>query len=81
MSTGIFKMVNGVTVELTEAENTVRLADDAVARAEQDANAWLVGRLSEYPLMGDQMDTIYHEGLDVWKAEIEVIKVKYPKPV
>jgi len=80
MSTGIFKMVNGITIELTEAENTVRLADEAEAQAEQDANSWLVGRLSEYPSMGDQMDSIYHNGIDAWKAEIEVIKVKYPKP-
>ncbi len=79
MSTNVFKMVNGVTVELTEAENTARLAEGVAAQAEQDANSWLVGRLSEYPSMGDQMDSIYHNGIDAWKAEIEVIKVKYPK--
>jgi uncharacterized protein involved in tellurium resistance len=81
MSTGIFKMVNGITIELTEAENTVRLAATAAAQAEQDANAWLTGREAEYPSMADQMDIIYHSGIDVWKAEIEAIKVKYPKPI
>ena len=80
MGTNVFKMVNGVTVELTEAENTARLAEGVAAQAERDANSWLVGRLSEYPSMGDQMDTIYHSGVDVWKAEILAIKAKYPKP-
>jgi|TARA_R110000764_G_scaffold133078_3_gene221015 hypothetical protein len=81
MSTNVFKMVNGVTIELTEAENNQRLADGVTAQAEQDARAWLDGRLSEYPSMGDQMDTIFHSGVDVWKAEIQAIKDKYPKPV
>ena len=79
MSTNVFKMVNGVTIELTEAENNQRLADGVTAQAEQDARAWLDGRLSEYPSMGDQMDTIFHSGVDVWKAEIQAIKDKYPK--
>ena len=74
-------MVNGETIELTTAENDQRLAADAVAQTELDARAWLDGRLSEYPSMGDQMDTIFHSGVDVWKAEIQAIKDKYPKPV
>ena len=74
-------MVNGETIELTTAENDQRLAADAVAQTERDAMAWLEGRLSEYPSMGDQMDTIFHSGVDVWKAEIQAIKDKYPKPV
>lgn len=80
MSTNVFKMVNGERIELTEAENTARLADGVTAQAEQDARAWLDGRLSEYPSMGDQLDNIYHNGIDAWKADIAVIKAKYPKP-
>lgn len=80
MSTGIFKMVNGATVELTEAENNQRLADGAVAQAELEARAWLDGRLSEYPAIAEQLDNIYHNGIDAWKADIKVIKDKYPKP-
>jgi hypothetical protein len=79
MSTNVFKMVDGETIELTEAENNQRLAASAVAQTERDARAWLDGRLSEYPAMGDQMDTIFHSGVDVWKAEIQAIKDKYPK--
>ena len=36
-------------------------------------------RAAEYPPIKDQLDKIYHEGIDAWKAEIKVIKNKYPK--
>lgn len=37
-------------------------------------------RAVAYPSIPDQLDTIYHQGLDAWKAEIKTIKDKYPKP-
>ena len=37
-------------------------------------------RVTEYPSWQDQMDKIFHEGVDAWKAEIQAIKNKYPKP-
>ena len=36
-------------------------------------------RAAEYPSIKDQLDKIYHNGIDAWKAEIKVIKDKYPK--
>ena len=36
-------------------------------------------RAAEYPSIVDQLDKIYHEGIDAWKADIKVIKDKYPK--
>ena len=36
-------------------------------------------RVAEYPPIKDQLDKIYHGGIDAWKAEIKVIKDKYPK--
>ena len=36
-------------------------------------------RAVEYPPIKDQLDKIYHDGIDAWKAEIKVIKDKYPK--
>jgi len=81
MATNIFKMVDGVTIELTEAENNQRIAEGDAAQAEQDARAWLDGRLSEYPAIAEQLDNIYHNGIDAWKADIAEIKTKYPKPV
>ena len=36
-------------------------------------------RRVEYPPLEEQLDKIYHEGIDAWKADIKVIKDKYPK--
>ena len=36
-------------------------------------------RLAEYPSWNEQLDNIYHNGVDAWKAEIKKIKDKYPK--
>ena len=36
-------------------------------------------RAAEYPPIEDQLDRIYHDGIDAWKADIKAIKDKYPK--
>jgi hypothetical protein len=36
-------------------------------------------RRKEYGTVIDQLDEIYHEGLDSWKARLANIKAKYPK--
>ena len=36
-------------------------------------------RKLEYPPMEDQLDKIYHSGVNAWKADIKAIKDKYPK--
>ena len=36
-------------------------------------------RVAEYPSVVDQLDNIYHNGIDAWKTDIKAIKDKYPK--
>lgn len=36
-------------------------------------------RREEYGLIGDQLDEIYHNGLDSWKARIAQVKANNPK--
>ena len=36
-------------------------------------------RREEYPSIEDQLDKIYHSGVNAWKADIKIIKDKYPK--
>jgi hypothetical protein len=36
-------------------------------------------RATAYPPITDQLDTIYHEGVDAWKAVITAVKEEYPK--
>ena len=42
-------------------------------------NAYKQQRAKEYPSYADQFDTIFHEGIDAWKAQIQAVKDKYPK--
>ena len=41
--------------------------------------SYVDARVAEYPPVVDQLDKIYHSGVDVWKADIKKIKDKYPK--
>jgi hypothetical protein len=37
-------------------------------------------RATEYPAIADQLDYIYHNGIDAWKTDmINPVKTKYPK--
>jgi hypothetical protein len=54
--------------------------DMAAVNAWVDPNAYKAQRAAAYPSIADQLDTIYHEGIDAWKAEIAAVKTEYPKP-
>ena len=41
--------------------------------------SYVDARVAEYPPLEEQLDKIYHSGVDVWKADIKAIKDKYPK--
>ena len=43
------------------------------------ANEYQMQREKEYPRIEDQLDTIYHKGIDEWKKTIKAVKDKYPK--
>ena len=47
--------------------------DDVVDRVILDL------RKKDYPNWQDQVDDIYHNGIDAWKATIKATKDKYPK--
>lgn len=49
-------------------------------QAEYDAKEYQRKRAAEYPSFADQFDTLYHGGYDAWKATIDSVKAKYPKP-
>ena len=75
------KFVDGV--EVVTYEDGVTPIDEALVDAKvkelQAIQDYQSKRRSEYPSIEDQLDQIYHQGLDAWKADIEVIKNKYPK--
>lgn len=53
--------------------------DQAAVDAYLLANVYKDKRAAEYPSYADQLDTIFHNGLDAWKAQIQAVKDKYPK--
>jgi len=59
--------------------NQVTIDMDAV-NAWVDPEQYKFDRASAYPSIADQLDTIYHSGIDAWKAQIAAVKQEYPKP-
>ena len=75
-STGAFDK-DGKQVSLDSAKVTAarKAIDDAYAAVEYQRQ-----RQAAYPSWEDQLDKIYHSGIDAWKVDIKAIKDKYPKP-
>ena len=62
-----------------DADGNIVEYNEATVQAYIDANAYKGLRQAEYPSIADQLDTLYHSGLDAWKAQIKTVKDKYPK--
>jgi len=60
-------------------EKSVVLAKQEELEIAYSNNAYQRDRAAEYPNIVDQLDDIYHNGIDGWKANIKTIKDKYPK--
>ena len=67
----------GSDAKPTSDELTKGWSDYQVAQA---ATKYKRDREVEYPSVVDQLDDIYHNGIDGWKATIKATKDKYPKP-
>ena len=83
---GTVVTINDSTGAYDKDGKQVTLDDTKVAEARAALDAELAAtqyqrdRKDEYPSWEDQLDKIYHSGIDAWKADIKVIKDKYPKP-
>ena len=66
------------TVEFFDKSTPPDPADVLAKRTEME-NHYIVKRLDEYPSIAEQLDEIYHNGIDSWKTVIKVTKDKYPK--
>jgi hypothetical protein len=53
--------------------------DMTAVNAWVDPNAYKYKRAAEYPSIPDQLDLLYHGGMDAWKTAIQAVKDKYPK--
>jgi hypothetical protein len=72
----IFWEESNIQLEPTKEAITAKLTQ----MIEDHANAsYYRLRADEYPSIQNQLDTIFHDGLDAWKAQIQAVKNKYPK--
>ena len=71
-STGAFR-ADGSQITLVQS-------DIDAARFELNKLKYQEQRAAEYPSVVDQLDLIYHSGIDAWKVKIKETKDKYPKP-
>ena len=61
------------------------LSEDVAKPSEQelldwvDPNAYKAQRAAAYPSIPDQLDLLYHGGMDAWKAAITAVKQEFPK--
>jgi hypothetical protein len=60
----------------TESEVNTKLAE---LTTQYEAKEYQHKRAAEYPSIQAQLDDIYHNGVDGWKATIKAVKDKYPK--
>ena len=67
--------LNGTT-PISEADIKAKQAELQTA---YNNKAYQRKRAAEYPSIKDQLDDIYHNGIDAWKATIKTTKDKYPK--
>jgi len=69
-------------LDKTQTKPTESEIDAEVTRlqAAYDSKKYQRDRADEYPSVVDQLDLIYHSGIDAWKAKIKETKDKYPKP-
>ena len=60
--------------------NNVTIDMDAV-NAWVDPDQYKFDRAAAYSSIADQLDDIYHNGIDAWKETISAVKAEYPKGV
>ena len=53
--------------------------NESLVNTKISENEYKEKRRAEYPSIEDQLDDIYHNGIDKWKETIKAVKDKYPK--
>ena len=60
----------------TDCTNGLKALQDAW---DLENDSYKSKRKAEYPSVVDQLDDLYHNGIDGWKATIKAVKDKYTK--
>lgn len=76
----LYKQVNNERMEFDSDDYDQAIEDRAQAKLYEQDHGYKDDRQAEYPSIVDQLDDIYHNGIDGWKETIKAVKDKYPKP-
>ena len=74
--------VDNVVVKDDNGDEVSIVAEDVTAKITEleNANNYKTARALEYPSIANQLDEIFHNGIDSWKAIIQQVKDDNPKP-
>ena len=74
---GLIEVPDSVCCGMIQAED----GTFSVPPKESDPLQYQDDRRRDFPSIGDQLDYIFHNGLEKWKTDIvQPVKDKYPKP-
>ena len=76
----LYKQVNNERIEFDSDDYDQAIEDRAQNKLYEQDHGDKDDRQAEYPSIVDQLDDIYHNGIDGWKETIKATKDKYPKP-
>ena len=71
---------DGSSLDVKDKDGKSISIDQSAIDAEFAKQEYKNKRAYEYPPLVDQLDDIYHNGIDGWKATIKTTKDKFPKP-
>ena len=69
--------IDNCKIEWLEGTSEISKTD---IEAKISSMEYISKRRAEYPSMADQLDDIYHNGVDEWKKTIKAVKDANPKP-
>ena len=73
------ELVDNLVTELPSEETVNAKLTELQTAWDLENDSYKSKRRDEYPTIKDQLDDIYHNGIDGWKATIKVTKDKYAK--
>ena len=66
-------------LDIAEPTDTQLASYETAGNTAEALQTVLNNRANNYPSIKDQLDKIYHSGIDEWKKVIKTTKDKYPK--
>ena len=77
----LFKQINSERLEFSDSDYAQAIEDRKNSLLDEYNFGYIQKRQEAYPSYGEQLDYIFHHGLEAWKTDIiQPIKDQFPKP-